>query len=159
MNIFFPEHDKMLRKLSEYNVRYLLIGGYAVNYYGYHRTTGDMDLWISSDAVNIKKLQDIFLKMGFLDRDVAHLSTLDFEQPNVFSIGAEPQRIDFITRVNIVQFDEAYAQKNRVQIEEGFSIDIVHYRDLVTMKLNTGRLKDKADVEELQKVNRDANKG
>ncbi len=154
MNIFFEEHEEILQLLNKHQVEYLLIGGYAVHYYGYHRMTGDMDLWIGSDKDNIRRLQDAFREGGFEEEDLAYLDTVDFTQPVVFWVGTEPQRIDFITRVNLVEFEEAYARKEVCKLENGLILNIVQYRDLVLMKMNTGRTKDKADIEELQKVNR-----
>jgi len=52
MNIFLESHSNLLEKLIKANVEFLIIGGYAVNYYGYNRTTGDLDIWIKPDNFN-----------------------------------------------------------------------------------------------------------
>ena len=71
-----------------------------------------------------------------------------------FSVREVPDKVDFITKVNLVEFDKAYSRRLEGEIEEGVVIPIVSYKDLISMKFNTGRLKDKADVEELQKINK-----
>lgn len=152
MNVFLKGHLETLEVLIKNDVRYLLIGGLAVNYYGYHRTTGDMDLWIDSSDKNKAKLIMSFEEMGFDIDDLKKLASFDFTKHTVFSIGQEPDKIDFITKVQIVDFVEAYKRKQQESIDNGLLIDFVHYRDLIVMKMNTGRLKDKADIEELQKI-------
>ena len=56
MNIFFKEHHEILAALLKHRVNFMLIGGYAVNYYGYHRTTGDMDIWLEPSNENKEML-------------------------------------------------------------------------------------------------------
>ncbi len=154
MNIFFEEHQQVLKLLQEHEVRYMLVGGYAVIYYGYHRTTGDMDLWIASDGENISKFQKVLLAYGIEKEDVAIIGSLDYNEPQVFSVGEEPTKVDFLTRVNLVKFDQAYANCKHYQFEDNIQIYIIQYRDLILTKINTGRIKDAADIEELQKKNR-----
>jgi hypothetical protein len=153
MNITFPNHIETLKAMLKYEVKFLLIGGYAVTYHGYQRTTGDMDLWIQPSNENKQGVLAVFGDLGYSDEDIASLSEYDFRQEQTFHIGQVPDRIDFITMVNLVDFDEAYVKRVEGEIEEGVIIPVVSYKDLITMKFNTGRLKDKADIEELQKIN------
>ena len=140
--------------MLKHKVKFLLIGGYAVTYHGYQRTTGDMDLWIQPSNENKEVLLNVFGDLGYSEEDLAVLSGYDFRKEQTFSIGHVPDRIDFITKVNLVEFDNAYSRRLEGEIEEGVVIPIVSYKDLISMKFNTGRLKDKADVEELQKINK-----
>ncbi len=158
MDIFLPEHQEILELFNKEEVRYLLIGGYAVNVYGYHRTTGDMDLWISTEEENIRRIQRVLLSVGFEEEDVRSISEMDFSIPQVFSIYAVPAKVDFVTRVNLIDFDEAWPRRSTFVLEDELVLNVVHYRDLVLMKMNTGRLKDKADVEEMQKIRREPDK-
>jgi predicted nucleotidyltransferase len=151
MNLFYPEHITVLKALLHHHVRFLLIGGYAVISHGYMRTTGDLDLWIAPDDENKIRLLQSFLNLGFEETDLEPLNEMDFTEPQVFSIGTVPQKIDFLTRVNILQFDEAYQNKMEIDFD-GLVLPIVHYQDLVLMKMTSERTKDKADVEELQKI-------
>lgn len=152
MNILLDNHLKVLILLNEHRVKYLLIGGYAVIVHGYSRTTGDMDLWIEPSKENQLNLCKVFKALAFDNRDIDHIKSLDFNEPHVFSIGSAPQKIDFLTKVALVKFKDAFANKIS-HVINGLSIDIVHLNDLVLMKMNTNRLKDKADIEELQRLN------
>lgn len=151
MNIFLDEHQAIIKLLIENQVDFLLIGGYAVIFHGYRRTTGDMDLWLRPTNENKEKFIKSLANAGFESDDLAVLSTLDFTKHLVFSIGDEPQKIDFITHINQVLFEEA--DKNKVIFDfEELKIPVINIRELILSKINTGRKKDEADVEELQKI-------
>lgn len=151
MNILFEDHLEILRALNAYKVKYLLIGGYAVNYYGYSRTTGDMDLWIEPSVYN----KDLVLKalgsIGINEVDLEVLKVQDFEKHLMFSIGREPKKMDFLTLVNLVKFDEAFPERRTFEVD-GIRLPIVNYRHLVLMKMNTGRTQDQLDLERLQNI-------
>jgi predicted nucleotidyltransferase len=89
-------------------------------------------------------------EFGFEEDDLASLREIDFTKHICFSIGEEPLKVDFITRINQVDYDEADKQKNVADID-GLKIPIIRKSDLILSKLNTGKDKDKADVQELQK--------
>lgn len=76
---------------------------------------------------------------------------MDFNEATVFSMGTVPQKIDFFTKVSQVDFDDAYTKVVLKEFDELLLL-FVHYNDLVLMKITTGRLKDQADIEELQKI-------
>ncbi|MFM2226225.1 MAG: hypothetical protein RJA07_2427 [Bacteroidota bacterium] len=151
MNIFLEEHKQIIQILLKHEVEFMLIGGYAVIFYGYRRTTGDMDLWLNPDNNNKIKLCKSLEEAGFETEDLVQLENLDFTKHQSFSIGIEPQKIDFITRVNSIEFIEANAHKIMADIED-IKMPIIHLTDLVKTKINTGRSKDAADVEELQHI-------
>lgn len=151
MNIFLDEHIEILSAMLKRNVEFMLIGGYAVIIHGYRRTTGDMDLWLNPTNENKIKLHDALKDVGFYDEDLNYFLTLDFTKHLVFSIGSEPQKVDFITIINNIEYSAADAHKIIYEFE-GIAIPVIHLNDLVLSKINTGRLKDKADIEELQKI-------
>ena len=93
---------KYIKQLIESNVDFLLIGGYAVNYYGYGRGTGDIDFWLRPTNENKIALLDAFKKLGRAEEDLNEISKLDFTKAQVLFIGKEPLRMDFLTKVNIV---------------------------------------------------------
>jgi len=151
MNILLDIHQETIRLMQKYQVEFMLIGGYAVIYHGYGRTTGDMDLWLKPTNENKKKLIKAFAENGYEKDDLEQMDELNFEEHVVFSIGIEPQKIDFITRINLVEYQAA--EKNMVSGEiDGITIPIIHLNDLVLSKINTGRMKDLADIEELQRI-------
>lgn len=158
MNIFFEQHLEIIKALLIHKVDFLLIGGYAVIFHGYKRSTGDMDLWLKPSNENKIKFIEALQEAEFDENDLAALDSLNFENHLVFSIGNEPEKIDFITRINQVEFEEA--NQNKIITEwEGLSIPVINLRELILSKINTGRKKDEADIEELQKINASKKKG
>lgn len=151
MNLFYPEHIKVLDALRRYQVRFLLIGGYAVIAYGYTRTTGDLDLWIDPSEQNKAALITAFRYLHFDESELEIINQLNFNEALVFSMGTVPQKIDFLTKVSHVDFNDAYTKMVMMEFDD-LQLPFVHYNDLVLMKMTTGRLKDKADIEELQKI-------
>ncbi len=151
MNIFLEEHQEILNALLHNQVEFLMIGGYAVIFHGYERTTGDMDLWLQPMNENKEKVIKALAGVGFASNDLNELSKLDFSKPIVFSIGNPPEKIDFMTLINQVSFDEAYRNRTSIPLE-GLQIPVINLKELILSKINTGRAKDAADVEELQKI-------
>ncbi len=152
MNIFIPEHKEILTALNSHDVQYLLIGGYAVICHGYDRTTGDMDIWLKPDNTNKLKLIEAFQSLGYDQKSLLDLNRSDFNETVMFFLGSEPFKVDFINKLAMVSFEEAYQNKMVCKIEDNFSIPVINMNELVLSKINTGRLKDQADIEELQKI-------
>lgn len=158
MDIFFEEHQQLLRLLIKHNVSFMLIGGYAVIYYGYERTTGDMDIWLKLGEGNKKNLIAALSEFGISDEDITQLKQMDFTKPlPVFYIGVSPRRVDFVTLISNVQFEEAFEEVNYSMIHD-IQIPVIHYNHLLKSKLQTGRAKDAADIEELERINKYRNK-
>lgn len=157
MKILEPKFIKIIKQLIESKVDFLLIGGYAVNYYGYGRATGDIDFWLRPDNENKNLLLDAFRLLNMNNTDINEINKLDFTTPQVFFIGQPPLRIDFLTKVNIVNFDEAWAKRKYFPLEN-YQVPIVDYEHLLLTKFSTGRTRDKQDLEELQKINQFKNK-
>jgi len=155
INVLFDEHQEVLRLFNKFGVKYLLVGGYAVIYYGYTRTTGDMDLWIEPSNENKELIIDALGSYGIDKIQLDLLAKQDFTKHVVFSIGSKPVKVDFITKVNLVDFAQALERKQVFDID-GISVSIIQYDDLVLSKFNTGRPIDQADIEQLQKVNGDS---
>ena len=154
MNIFIEEHLQLLKTLLKYKVDFMLIGGYAVIHYGYERTTGDMDIWLQTGNANKDKLLEALKAFGITDAGIDELSKMDFTNPlPVFFFGQKPKRIDFITLISNISFEEAIKEVNHFKFEN-ILIPVIHYNHLIRSKQNTGRLKDQADIEELEKINK-----
>ncbi len=152
MNIFDKYTHDLLLELNNNKVEYLVVGGYAVNFHGFRRTTGDIDLWIKPDnGINKKKILKGLKKLKVEDVILAKLNDLDFTKPVVFVDGEKPYKIDFMTFVSGVKFNEAWEQKT-IAILDGISIPFIHFNHLILSKIATGRPQDKIDIEELQKV-------
>jgi predicted nucleotidyltransferase len=153
MNIFLESHRNLLEKLIKANVEFLIIGGYAVNYYGYNRTTGDLDIWIKPDNLNKEKLIHLLKDLGFSKDGLQTLNRSNFEDVFVFHIWEKPFRVDFLTHISGVDFEKAFNAKEMVLIQ-GLELPMIDFEHLVLSKMTTNRLRDKADVEELQKIAR-----
>ncbi len=153
MDVLLDEHKKILLLLLKHNVDFILIGGYAVIFYGYERTTSDMDIWLKPDNSNKQKLINALRERGILEEDINALSMFDFTTAKAFHIGKAPKKIDFLTKVQGVSYDEANNKKIFFPLK-GKQIPIVQYHHLITMKMLTNRLQDKADIEKLQKLQR-----
>lgn len=141
-----PDFKEFLKLLNENNVRYLLIGGYAVAFHGYPRTTGDMDIWIAIDPENAKNVTKSLQDFGF---NVASLNENLFVDPNnIIRLGNPPYRIEIITSVLGIEFEDCYPARITKNID-GTDIHFISKRDLIINKKAAGRNKDLDDIENL----------
>ena len=151
MNLFIDLHRLLIKKLLEAGVDFIIIGGYSVIFHGYVRTTGDIDIWLKPDNANKEKLLPVLIDFGFDECETNEVASFDFTKHLVFSVGDKPEKIDFLTRINLVEYEDADQHKIIADME-GLMIPFLHLNDLVLSKMNTGRLKDKADIEMLQQI-------
>lgn len=135
-----------LKLLNENRVRYLVVGGYAVNYYGYPRSTGDLDIWIDSTKDNAKLTLKAITEFGFINTG---LKAEDFLITNkIFRMGHPPLRIEVLTGVSGIKFGECYDRAIK-EVIEGVQVSLISLKDLKTNKAAAGRAKDKEDLENL----------
>ena len=153
MNIFTESHQTLLQSLINHKVNFLLVGGYAVIFHGYRRTTGDVDLWFEPTNENKLRLVSVLKEFEFDIDGIEYIAQLDFTKHLAFHFWEEPERVDCLTYISNVKFEEAFEQKIVSDIE-GIKVPIIHYTHLIQSKITSNRLKDKADIEELQKINR-----
>ena len=151
MNLFIDSHQQFIQRLLDSGVEFIVVGGYAVIYHGYKRTTGDIDIWLKPTNENRERLIEVLATLDFSDESLHQLSQLDFRETLVFSINEEPEKIDFLTKIANVTYDEADSSKIITSVD-GMQIPFLHLNHLVLSKFNTGRTKDAADIEELQKI-------
>ena len=156
-NLDFLEY---LLLLNKYEVEYVLVGGMAVNIHGYRRTTGDMDLFINPTKENHWKLKKVHLEFGMHMGEMELLDNfLDTNKYDVFTFGVTPIQIDLITLCKGITFQEAYSNAIKVKIDDKVSISVVDYRELIISKKASNRLRDQADIEELQKIKKKHKRG
>ena len=137
---------EFLTSLRSHGVRYLLIGGYAVGYHGYPRATGDLDIWIAMDPDNAQRMVDTLREFGF---DTPELSPgLFLQDESMVRMGNVPLRIEILTRISGVAFDECYRDRV-VDRLDGVEVSLISLRDLLANKRASGRHKDLMDIEEL----------
>jgi predicted nucleotidyltransferase len=141
------DYKEMLQCLSEENVKFLLVGAYAVAAYGYPRATKDIDIFVRAAPENATNLMRALARFG---APLAGVSEADFASEGiVFQIGNNPRRIDILTSISGVDFQQAYGRKSTVVLE-GMNVPVISLADLITNKRATGRTQDLADVERLE---------
>jgi hypothetical protein len=140
----------MLAALSAAGAEYLVVGAYALAAHGLPRATGDLDLWVRPTAENARRVWRALEAFGAPLHD---LTLEDLSRPDiVFQIGLAPKRIDLLTSITGVGFEEA--SKNRVVVEiEGLEIPVLGRAELIRNKRVVGRPRDLADIEELGETN------
>lgn len=144
MNRDFAE---MLAALSEAGAEFLVIGAHAVAVYARPRATGDLDLWIRSTAANAERVWAALVAFGAPLHDLTRDDLISDDL--VFQIGIAPNRIDILTSVGGVTFDEAWPRRSTVQLW-GMTVPVIGREDLVKSKRAAGRPRDLADVAELE---------
>ena len=144
--MFNPDFKDMLLALSDARIDFLLVGAYAVAAHGHPRATGDLDLWVRPDAETAPKVYRVLADFGAPLHD---LTVDDLATPGmVFQIGVEPSRIDILTAITGVAFDDAW--ENRLFIElDDIKLNVIGRDDLIVNKRASGRPKDIADAETL----------
>jgi predicted nucleotidyltransferase len=137
-----------LKLLNSAKVEYLLIGGYAVGYYGHVRMTGDIDFWIAVNPQNAARVSGVVREFGFSDKISADL----FLQPHkVFRMGLQPVRIELLTSISGLDFAEAFPRRVH-GIIDGIEVDLIGLGDLKRNKKASGRLKDQDDLRKLEEA-------
>lgn len=140
------DFSEFLKLLNSKQIEYLLIGGWAVGYYGYPRATGDMDIWVSRKKENADKLIEAFKEFGF---DVPDLSTELFTKENqITRIGVPPLRIEILTTISGVAFEDCFPKRKVVLIDD-ININLISLEDLKKNKAASKRYRDLDDLEKL----------
>jgi predicted nucleotidyltransferase len=151
MNIFLEAHRIVLQQLLEKKVDFILIGGYAVNYYGYNRATADMDVWINPDNNNKLLLLDALASLDFDAEGLAIIRSWNFEKPQKFHVFQKPFQTEFMTHISGIKYPDAKKIAVKTEID-GLILVMIHINSLIQNKKSTGRTKDLADVEYLEKI-------
>ncbi len=143
------DYKDMLQCLLDEKVKFLLVGAYAVAVYGYPRATKGIDFFVRAESGNASNLMRALARFGAPLIDV---SAADFSAEGiVFQIGNSPRRIDILTRISGVSFEQAYANRKIVSVE-GIDVPVISIEDLIANKRATGRMQDLADIEKLQSL-------
>lgn len=138
---------------QENKLRYMVIGGYAVNYYGYIQNTGDLDIWLAPTNENKLAFIQTLLCLDYSDDEVAPLGEKDFTKPFVTTILGNGPAIDFLKVVHFsLSYDEAESKKDVYEIIPGIFINVTPYDFLINMKLKSRRDKDLWDVARLDEL-------
>ena len=132
--------------LNALKVRYIVVGAFALAYHGYPRYTGDIDLFIERSPENAQAILNAIQQFGFGDLG---LSSDDFlQEDQIIQLGVAPNRIDLLTFLSGVEFQEAWATHVHGEIA-GLSVPLISKELLKKNKAATGRSQDIADLEHL----------
>lgn len=150
------DFKELLQLFAEHSIEYLIAGGYAVIHHTQPRYTKDLDLWIKPSSDNARRLAVVFHEFGV---PLVEVTLADFESEGLqFTIGIQPNAIDFLTSIPGLDFAEAW--KNRAADDTlGFPTFYISLEDMITAKAAAGRLADLADIEELERAKQIKSRG
>ena len=145
-----PHYKELLRLLNEFEVEYLIVGGFAVMKYGEPRYTKDLDVWVHNSLQNSARLVGALKKFGApLEHDGITAETFT-DQQLVYQIGIAPVRVDILTEITGVQFPDAW-RKRVASTFFGVPVHFISWDDLVTNKQALGRSSDLKDLKQSAK--------
>ena len=151
MDILDNDLINFWKSLNQFDVKYIMIGGFAVNLHGFSRTTGDLDIWLKDETGNRKKLGKSLVQFGY---EEGSFENLDFVAGwTDFYIGSGV-RLDIITKMvglGNISFEEALENAEIAQIYD-VTVPFLHINQLIKNKRATNRPKDIIDVIELEKI-------
>lgn len=141
------------KSFQKYNVKYITIGGFAVNIYGYNRNTGDLDILIEDSILNRKNLRNAFIAIGI--GDFESIETMQFIPGWTDFTLDFGLRLDVMTSIKGLEdksFDSLLSDATILMIGD-IPVNFIDYKNLIIAKKATNRLKDQLDLEELGKLN------
>jgi hypothetical protein len=140
---FNNDFKDMLFALNNAEVNYLVVGAYAVAVHGYPRATGDLDIWVQANLETAPKVVQALRAFG---APMEEIDESDFSEPRiVFQIGVPPGRIDILTLVSGLTFDQAWPNRILLEVDD-VAIPVIGLDDLIANKRSSGRPKDLADL-------------
>ncbi len=141
-----------LKTFNKHKIKYLIVGGFAVNSYGFMRSTADLDLWIATDKSNLNKLSEALVALNYQNKaiktgisELTENRNINLKHGNFFKI----KLISFLS--GILTFHEAYKRKTTKNIL-GLKVSVIGFDDLCNIKIKSGRRKDLLDVKELKRI-------
>lgn len=150
-----PDFKEFVELLNAHGVEYLIVGGYALAFHGHPRYTKDIDVWIGQSEDNAVKMMTVLRAFGFASLP---LTEADFTtSENIIQLGFPPNRIDILTSVDGIDFQESKSQALQITVD-GITVPLISIPDLITNKRASGRLQDLADVEKLEQLLKSQNK-
>jgi len=146
----YQDFKDLLSAFHAHGVKYLIVGGYAVSFYGQPRATKDIDVFIKADPPNGKA---VFAALVAFGAPLGNVTAEDLADPRQFiRFGREPIAVDILPGIDGVDFDSAWARRIEGIIDHatGLTAFFISRDDLIASKLAAGRLRDLADVEEIR---------
>jgi hypothetical protein len=144
--MFNQDFKEFIESLNANQVRYLVVGGYAVALHGHPRYTKELDVWVESNQENAHALLQALAQFGM---GSLGLTKEDFLEPDqVIQLGSPPNRIDILVTVSGLEFKNCYTQRISVLLD-GVEVNFIDLENLKRNKKASGRLQDLADLENL----------
>jgi hypothetical protein len=142
-----PDFVDLLRAFVAADVRFLIVGAYALALHGRPRATGDLDLWVDATPENARRVIEA---LTFFGAPVSEVSAHDLSSPGVvYQIGVPPGRIDILTELTGLTFDEAWIDRVRRPFGD-VDVDFIGRDAFLKNKRATGRAKDLGDIEGME---------
>jgi hypothetical protein len=139
-----PDFVDLLRAFAGADVRFLIVGAYALAVHGRPRATGDLDVWIDATPENAPRVMQALAAFG---APLAEIAEADFAVPGVvYQMGVPPGRIDILTELTGLTFEQAWRDRIRRPFGE-LEVDVLDRASFLRNKRATGRLKDLSDIE------------
>ena len=143
-----PDFKDLLSTFNAHRIEYLVVGAHALAAHGHVRATGDLDVWVRPDLANAKRVLEALHAFGAPLQD---LTEADMTRPGtVFQIGRAPIRIDVLTSIDGVAFDDAWGDRLTATFAD-LPVPVLSARHLIENKRTVGRAQDLADVEWLER--------
>lgn len=147
--VFHEDFRDLLQSLLEAEVRFVVVGAHALAVHGVPRATGDLDLFVASTSENARRLVGALADFG-APLDSHGITAADFQRSEVvYQLGLPPRRIDILTSIDGVEFEDAESTGHAVEID-GLSFLVLGRKQLLANKVASGRAKDLADAELLR---------
>jgi hypothetical protein len=142
-----PDFKELLLTFNAHDVEYLIVGAHALAAHGHVRATKDLDVWVRPDEKNAGRVLNALSDFG---APLSELTVADLSRKNtVFQIGLPPLRIDIITDIDGVEFDDAWPSRVET-VFGGVPAFVISRHHLITNKKASARLQDLADVQQLE---------
>jgi len=155
LDIADPFFLQFLSSMQRQEVRYMLIGGLAINFHGVIRNTQDMDIWLAPTNENRDLFYKVLLDLEYTEEEISEYKNEDFTTFFKCEIGETPHTIDCLTIVHTtINFDDAEKVMIKHDIGNGTILNVVDYDFLRRMKIVTHRMQDWADVAKLDEINK-----
>jgi hypothetical protein len=153
MDILNEDLLELLKSFDAFDVKYMIVGGFATNYYGFNRVTGDIDFWIKDSFENRKSIMESFESIGYgRFEELLSIPLIPGYCDIYISEGLYADLMNKILGFDSLDFDTCFQNANATSIN-GINVFFLNYKDLLHSKKNSIRLKDKLDFQELSRIN------
>lgn len=150
MMVLTPDFRDVLSELSAAQADFLIVGAWAMSAYQMRRATGDLDIWVRPSPENAQRVWDALASFG-APLTTYNITIEELSKPGlVFQIGNDPDRIDILTAISDVSFDEAWESRETYPID-GIPVPVLSIPHLLRNKRAAGRPKDRFDVDWIER--------